>query len=391
MDRALSRPEQGQSRKSFATGKPVHPKGRLCSGVNVEVASVEVLVVVALWPRIGDASFVSDPRDARPGAPAAPRPPNTPKAPAVTPARPQIASAAQTPRPPLVQASRAPAPHTPQKVTRAAKSTPPPPPVEVDAESPDSGWEALTVDTSATDPPPRAVAPVAAKTMVGTAPAPSPVASRVGSSPDTSTGARRPASAPDLAVARPMTTTTATATTVRGASSVAAVSLPSPPEAGGHSHVSARVTTEIDEAAEARIFEIVSAALGESLLPLLDKQKELEARLDALRRAAEASTRVPIDNESVARAPSPGHPTRSAAAESVASGPRTAVIPTTYGYLTATEGQSRRPSIELALENVGPIEVPDFGRGRRAVGTVLVGLLLAGVVAAIAATILSYA
>jgi hypothetical protein len=66
------------------------------------------------------------------------------------------------------------------------------------------------------------------------------------------------------------------------------------------------------------------------------------------------------------------------------------MVPTSYGYVITPEGGSRRPPIEAALENLGPIDVPDFGNNRRLVGRVLVGLLLAGLAAAIVATILSY-
>jgi hypothetical protein len=66
------------------------------------------------------------------------------------------------------------------------------------------------------------------------------------------------------------------------------------------------------------------------------------------------------------------------------------VVPTSYGYVLKPEGPSMRPPIEAALEKVGPIDLPDFGSNRRLVGRIFLGLLLAGLIAAIVATLLSY-
>jgi hypothetical protein len=65
-------------------------------------------------------------------------------------------------------------------------------------------------------------------------------------------------------------------------------------------------------------------------------------------------------------------------------------VSTSYGFVIASPSIAPRPAIERELAEVGPIDVPDFGSGRRIAGRVLLGLLLAAVAAAIAATILSY-
>lgn len=176
---------------------------------------------------------------------------------------------------------------------------------------------------------------------------------------------------------------------------------------------------ELTAEAEEQILTAVRAALEATLLPLVEKQKELELRLEALQREAERAppptppptpAKAPESVAPQAAAPVPGR-----AAIAVASvppppahvslvpvhasvppeprrsvPPRASLIPTSYGYVIQPEAPPPRPAIEVALENVGPIELPDFGRRRRLVGRVLVGLLVAGFVAAIAATVLSY-
>lgn len=135
-----------------------------------------------------------------------------------------------------------------------------------------------------------------------------------------------------------------------------------------------------DEAAE-QIFSVLSAALSETLLPLLEKQKELEGRLAHVQQVQHAAA------QAAAAAPAVATPVAIATASA---SPRPSVVPTTYGFVTASQAPMTRPEIEVALERVGPVDVPDFGRGRRSAGTILVGLMLAAVIAAIAATILSH-
>lgn len=153
-----------------------------------------------------------------------------------------------------------------------------------------------------------------------------------------------------------------------------------------------------------QLFDVLRAALGASLEPLLEKQQELEARLVALHQAMAAKAPTPSIPVTIAPSVAPAAPATPAAPSvtppqlavgerkplaSVA--PRTAsLVPTSYGFVIAPDGPAPRPAIDVALEDVGPLDVPDFGRGRRAAGRIFVGLLLAGLAAVIAATILSY-
>lgn len=67
------------------------------------------------------------------------------------------------------------------------------------------------------------------------------------------------------------------------------------------------------------------------------------------------------------------------------------MVTTSYGLVSIPPpGTIPRSAIEVELAKVGPIEVPDFGSSRRMAGRVVVLLLLALVLAAIAATILSH-
>jgi hypothetical protein len=152
-----------------------------------------------------------------------------------------------------------------------------------------------------------------------------------------------------------------------------------------------------------QLFGVVCAALDASLLPLLEKQRELEARLEWLNRADEraaaASTAAAARGRAAHFEPTAGPAVPAASltpaifvalapVKSVA--PSASIAPTSFGYVITPDVAPPRPALEVALENVGPIDMPDFGRGRRRAGRVLVGLMLAGVVAAIVATILSY-
>lgn len=137
---------------------------------------------------------------------------------------------------------------------------------------------------------------------------------------------------------------------------------PSPPPA-------AELTPEL----ETKIAELVRAAVAEALAPFADKQRELEARLDAL-----------------ARASAPVHAPARVEPEAPAAGPPPVVKSTSYGPVSIPPPGAPRPSIEAELAKVPPFEVPNFGGRRRIIGRLLIGFLLACVVSAILATILSH-
>jgi len=137
-----------------------------------------------------------------------------------------------------------------------------------------------------------------------------------------------------------------------------------------------------------QIFGVVRAALEETLSPLIAKQAELEARLAAVheaeqRRAATANAAATSKPAATSIAPAP-----SLAPPSVAPPSKASIVPTSYG-LVLTPTTPQRDAMEVALENVGPIDIPDFG-GRRMAGRLLVGLLIAGVLALVIVTLLSY-
>jgi hypothetical protein len=150
------------------------------------------------------------------------------------------------------------------------------------------------------------------------------------------------------------------------------------------------------------IIAVVGAALEATLPPLLEpllqKQRDLEDRLIWLKQDVEAQE---ARRQAAAIIP-PAPPTPQFALTPVAPAVMPApVVPappvraatvsaTTFGLVTVPPPGPRRSQLEIALEQVGPVDVPDFGRSRRVVGTVLVGFLLALVVAAIAAAILSH-
>lgn len=156
------------------------------------------------------------------------------------------------------------------------------------------------------------------------------------------------------------------------------------------------LTKELQE----QLFGVIRASLDATLGPLHDRQRALEARLEALKasppiaRPATAQpftpstppVRAPQPSLSVDVTPSASVPPPAAVSPSL----KPSVTSTSYGLVIDTG--SRRPlaPVEQALANVGPIDMPDFGGNRRRVGRILVGLLLAVVVAAIIATILSY-
>lgn len=137
-----------------------------------------------------------------------------------------------------------------------------------------------------------------------------------------------------------------------------------------------------DEMAQ-QIFAVVSAALEQTLLPLLEKQDELEIRLARLQQLPPPPAAPAL--ASVAPMTPPPAP-----APIALGSVRPPMASTTYGLVVTPARPPAKSQLEIDLERVGPIDVPDFGRSRRTAGTLLVGLLLALVVAAIAATILSH-
>ncbi|HVJ90847.1 MAG TPA: hypothetical protein VM580_13675, partial [Labilithrix sp.] len=159
-----------------------------------------------------------------------------------------------------------------------------------------------------------------------------------------------------------------------------------PSEPGGARPFIQSLPEEVQE----QLYGTLCDALDASLAPALEKQKELEARVALLLQsgqsaAANASARVPsaATLAQPARAPS--------LAPKASLPPKTSLVPTSYGYVLASEGAVPRPALDVALEKVGPIDnLPDFGRNRRIVGRILVALLLAGLLAVITATVLSH-
>jgi hypothetical protein len=288
-----------------------------------------------------------------------------------------------------VQGSRAPTPFQPSAAPQPPAAAPAAP------EALESGWDsAPKIASSAVIPAADEVAPpkpppVGAVTApIGSLAPIVPVAvpPRVGSAADQEPYARRARSEPEFELVAPAA---AEPTATQAAPSIEGL----PP------------------ALQEQLFGVLHAALNASLLPLLQKQQELEARLEWLNRAEEralaaASTaahqaapaamqargRAAQFEASVTPAAAPAvsfvpsvtpEPTKSVA-------PTASIAPTSYGFVITPDGPPPRPAIEVALENVGPIDVPDFGSGRRRAGRLLVALMLAGVVGAILATILSY-
>lgn len=176
---------------------------------------------------------------------------------------------------------------------------------------------------------------------------------------------------------------------------IAAAAPAAPPRAAAPAEAPADVVAGLPLEVQEQLFGVLRAALDASLLPLLEKQKVLEARLEWLNQAeqrAAAGAAAPAPRAQAVSLPFSldVKPSEPAASDPPPSSTKASLVPTSYGFVIAPEGPIRRPSIELALENVGPIDVPDFGRGRRSAGNVLVALLVAGMFAAVAATILSY-
>jgi hypothetical protein len=137
-------------------------------------------------------------------------------------------------------------------------------------------------------------------------------------------------------------------------------------------HAHAAAPQALSEEAAEQIYAVLGVAFQDAIAPLIAKQKELETRLAWLQERERQAAPVAV----AASVPAPRA--------------TPSVVPTTYGFVTQPTGPQRPSAMDIALSQVGPVDVPDFGRGRRTAGMLLVGLLLAGVVAAIAATILSH-
>ena len=135
-----------------------------------------------------------------------------------------------------------------------------------------------------------------------------------------------------------------------------------------------------DAAASADVAERVQAilnnVLASTLAPVIEKQRELEARLETLKAMPVRATAKSIDITGSLSPPAP----------SVA--PK--MISTSYGLVSVMPGPPPRSEIEKQLENVGPIDVPDFAGNRKFIGRIVITLLVLGVVGAIVATMLSY-
>lgn len=158
------------------------------------------------------------------------------------------------------------------------------------------------------------------------------------------------------------------------------------------------LTKELQE----QLFGIIRASLETTLAPLHEKQSELEARIAVLRAAPTPMAATPAAM-TVVKSPTmpPLRPMQPSVSvditphdKTVSTAPPAALKPsftsTSYGLVIDIGSRRPPPQLEQDLANVGPIDMPDFGGHRRRAGRVLVGLLLALVVAAIIATILSY-
>ena len=250
------------------------------------------------------------------------------------------------------------------------------------SEPPECGWDDATqLPSSAVIPaadqaraaspvvpstkaPPPASAPVAANVPAPVAP-PEPLASKAPAAPATvALPAPEPVTPPRAGSSRTLRPSLAASVRLPNlepelsAPATTAAPAPQPTE------VAARIEGLSQEMQE-QLFGVLCAALDASFLPLLEKQRELEARLDRLdqaeQRAATPAVATPAA-PSFTPAPAQVSPkilpleTTQAGPRSVA--PRASLIPTSYGFVIEPEAAARRPSIEVALENVGPIDVP---------------------------------
>lgn len=178
----------------------------------------------------------------------------------------------------------------------------------------------------------------------------------------------------------------------------------------------------LSPAAREEIWTIVRAAIEEAVGPVLTRQRELEARLERAERERDAAASksrssasaklaatptttaagasIPVAfapslaPEALAPPPVPQFdttPTAPRAMPKAEPGPRPAprgsLPPTGYGVVVS---EAPKPAAPVQAETVAPFDMPDFGR-RRAMGRVVVGVLLLGVAALVVLTILSHA
>lgn len=191
------------------------------------------------------------------------------------------------------------------------------------------------------------------------APSTAPIPPRPPSSADIVT------SAPAMPAARPVTPEPLTAPSPSAPS-------PSPP-------------AELSDAAQEQLAAILHTVIESTLAPAIAKQKELEARLEALQKAPAVRVQSQSSLSPVVRSMSPN-----SAELSASTPPRPSMVSTSYGLVSVMPGPAPRPAIEEALERVGPIDVPDFAGKRKFAGGIVIAILIIGVVGAILATILSY-
>lgn len=250
--------------------------------------------------------------------------------------------------------------------------TPSAPTVAPIAQVTPEGVNTLASKSSGALPQPVGSAPTAAK----------PLPPRVVSSPDLG-ARRRPQSSTDLLPELPLPPKASSPRDVA-------------PEPPASSSDDVNLSPELQE----QLFSALRSAFDASLAPLLQKQAQLEARLlwlydDGKKRDAELAQAQAEAEALRARPPMrPPQPSLSVditptdvlppvAPKSIVAAK---VVQTSFGPVI--EASPAKNQIDVDLANVGPIDIPDFG-GRSA-GRLLLVLLLAGVVAAIAAMILSY-
>lgn len=190
----------------------------------------------------------------------------------------------------------------------------------------------------------------------------------------------------------------------------AAAPMPAPTPTPTPTPNPAAVVESLPSEVQEQLFGILRAALDQTVAPLREKQRELEAKLawlhqenERLKAEARSQPKVPVaapvgdaaaslvvKAPSIAPARGPMASIDITAGVNVDPAPKPSiVVQTSYGPVIAPQ-TVKRPEIEVALENVGPVDITEFGRGRISAGAVLVVLLLAGVAAAIAAMALSY-
>lgn len=150
---------------------------------------------------------------------------------------------------------------------------------------------------------------------------------------------------------------------------------PPPPRAPIPSSSDAAGQVDVAE----RVQAILTDVLMTTLAPMLEKQRELEARLEALKAMP---VRPPAASIDITGSLAPSSPSLAPV--------RAQMISTSYGLVSVMPSPAPRPAIEEALEKVGPIDVPDFGGKRKWAGRIVIAILILGVVGAVVAMALSY-